>query len=435
MKTGLSVLFAILLGFCAFQGTQLIKLQSEQTELKNDFAEINRINYGLFNVNLWKDKALSIFQDKISGFQINPDIYKELDVQLQVYLRALHKEYIVSGKLIDQLLEEASKKSKINKMFLKLIKDNVHGFVDNMDLKSKIPMIAKELAKELKKNEPTIKGFLEEELNGMLFDETSTIVYTDPRNVLYEKYNVDDFKECSQKITPQIERLDQSIKEKLKLIYILLIGAVLIWVLLYRVIGYKFLVVGLTLISLIFLYLGVILPMIDIDARLNEFSFNIIGNDITFDQQVLYFQSKSILDVTWTLLEGSGLDLKIVGLLILLFSIVFPFFKLILSTLFLFMEKVEQSKIAQNVIFYLGKWSMADVFVVAMFMAYIGFYGLVTSQMGEIAPNEGGYAVETLNYSKLSPGALFFTSYCILSIITSIIINRHFTSSKENSVD
>ncbi len=434
MKTGLSLLLAILLGFCAYQGTQLVKLQSEQTTLKNDFAEINRINYGLFNVDLWKDKALSIFQDKIADFKINPDIYKELDVQLQVYLRALHKEYIVSGKLVNQLLEEASKGSKINKMFLKLIKDNVHDFVDNMDLKSKIPMIAKELAKELKKNEPTIKGFLEEELNGMLFDETSQIEYTDPRDVLYKKYEVQDYKACSQKIAPQIERLEESISEKLKLIYGLLIGAALFWFLLYRFVGYKLLVVGLTIISMILLYLGVILPMIDIDARLNEFSFNIIGNNITFDQQVLYFQSKSILDVTWTLLEGTGIDLKIVGLLILLFSIVFPFFKLLLSTLFLFVEKIEQSKLAQNVIFYLGKWSMADVFVVAMFMAYIGFYGLVTSQMGEIAPNDGGYAVETLNYSKLSPGALFFTSYCILSIITSIIINRHFVFSNNKEV-
>ena len=67
---------------------------------------------------------------------------------------------------------------------------------------------------------------------------------------------------------------------------------------------------------------------------------------------------------------------------------------------------------------------MADVFVVAMFMAYIGFYGIITSQLGDIGRNQTGYAVETLNYSKLSPGALFFTTYCILSIITGILIKR-----------
>ena len=67
---------------------------------------------------------------------------------------------------------------------------------------------------------------------------------------------------------------------------------------------------------------------------------------------------------------------------------------------------------------------MADVFVVALFMSYIGFHGLLTSQLGGIARNETGFAIETLNYSRLAPGAFFFTSYCILSIIIGIIINR-----------
>ena len=68
---------------------------------------------------------------------------------------------------------------------------------------------------------------------------------------------------------------------------------------------------------------------------------------------------------------------------------------------------------------------MADVFVVAMFMAYIGFYGIVTSQLTSISHNPNGYAVETLNYSKLAPGALYFTLYCLLSIVIGIVINRH----------
>ena len=68
---------------------------------------------------------------------------------------------------------------------------------------------------------------------------------------------------------------------------------------------------------------------------------------------------------------------------------------------------------------------MADVFVIALFMAYIGFYGLVTSQLSGISSNQTGYAVETLNYTKLGPGVLFFTSYVVLSVITSIIINKH----------
>lgn len=178
------------------------------------------------------------------------------------------------------------------------------------------------------------------------------------------------------------------------------------------------------------LVLGVTLPMMDIDARLNAFSMELFDEQITFDEQIMYFQSKSILDVTETLIKGQGIDLKIVGVLIFLFSIVFPFFKLVLSTSFMYIKKLQHNKWVQMIIFNLGKWSMADVFVVAMFMAYIGFYGLITSQLTEISSNQTGYAVETLNYSKLSPGALFFTSYCLLSILASLILNK-----KANEVD
>ena len=70
---------------------------------------------------------------------------------------------------------------------------------------------------------------------------------------------------------------------------------------------------------------------------------------------------------------------------------------------------------------------MADVFVVAIFMAYIGFYGIITSQLDSISQNQGGFAIETINYSRLAPGAFFFTAYTLLSIFISILINKQST--------
>jgi len=220
-----------------------------------------------------------------------------------------------------------------------------------------------------------------------------------------------------------IEEKEVEINANIKLIYILLIAALLLMALFYKWINFKGLILSFTLISIIFLVLGITLPMIDIDARLESFNINLMGNDLSFDEQVLYFQSKSITDVTQTLIQSRGIDTKVVGILVFLFSIVFPFIKLVLSSLFLFMERVRRSKWAKNIIFYLGKWSMADVFVVAIFMAYIGFYGIISSQLNEIAAGDA-YSVDTVNYSRLSPGALFFTSYCILSIIISILLDR-----------
>jgi len=149
------------------------------------------------------------------------------------------------------------------------------------------------------------------------------------------------------------------------------------------------------------------------------------------DYQRLIYLYKSIIDVTKTLLEGHGIDLKIVGLLILLFSIVLPFAKMILTTAFLYMEKSRQSKIVKTIIFYLGKWSMADVFVVAIFMAYIGFYGLLSAQLGDMENQTDMYTLETVNYSKLSPGVIFFTLYVILSIILSSIVHKRFKKAED----
>ena len=139
---------------------------------------------------------------------------------------------------------------------------------------------------------------------------------------------------------------------------------------------------------------------------------------------MIYFQSKSIVEVTKTLWDSGGIDLKAVGALVLLFSIVFPFIKLLLSAGYLFMNSLKSSKLVQNIIFHLGKWSMADVFVVAIFMAYIGMYGIITSQLSAIDNGRQGFVIETLNYSRLALGAFFFTAYTILSIVIGIVINR-----------
>jgi len=408
--------------FSCFQAKELYTLQQDQTSIKEDFAEINKINHGLFNVELWKDKALNIFDSKIKDFEIDPKMYREVNRQLVTYLNQVYDEYIGSGKLIDQAMEEAKKKGTVNKLFLKLIKGSAKDMLEGFDLKSRIPGVANELTKEIKSNEHVIKKYMTDELNSMLFSGAKS-TYKDPRIPLLKKYEAEEFEVLSQELTERSSEIQTQINNKLYWIYGLLLLCILIAAFGYRWIKFKALILTYTLISVIMLVLGISLPMIDIDARLNSFALNLVGNEINFSEQVMYFQSKSILDVTSTLINSSRIDTKVVGILVFMFSIVFPFFKLILSTFYLFVAKVRESKLAQTIIFYLGKWSMADVFVVAIFMSYIGFYGIIASQLEEISSSTR-YEVETINYSKLSPGALFFTSYCILSIITSIIISK-----------
>jgi len=423
MKYVLSFILVAIIGFGSWKGISLSKLNAEQVSDKSALADLNRVNYGLFNIQLWKEKALNIFGTKIKEFKLDPQVYNDVEKELQKYLRKLYKEYIVSGKLLDGFIAQAEKDGKINKLFAKLIKDNVGDQIGKMGIDKQIPTLAKTLSAELKANEGMLVGYLKGGLENLLFSG-SPANYVDPRQKIYEYYGQTNLEETNTYLKTRVIERQAVIDSNIKMVYLLLLGAVLLSFVLYKILTPKIAITLITLSSIVLLLLGVTMPMIDIDARLNGFTMDVVGSAISFNEQYLYYQSKSILDVTKALIEGRGIDLKIVGILILLFSIVVPFLKLLLSMMYLYNRKSRSSKIVKNIIFYLGKWSMADVFVVAMFMAYIGFYGLVTSQLGQIGRNQNGFAVETINYSQLSPGALFFTTYCILSIIIGMLIHR-----------
>lgn len=416
-----------ILAFCiiALSGKFAFDLHKEyqiKTTLQYDFAEVNRVNYGLFNLQLWKDKAIEIMQTKVKEFKISPKMYTSLEKEVDKYIDEVYEQYFSTEKLAAQINDNL-KESKVPKMFLKMFAGNIEEQIDKFDIKGKLPAIAKQISKEIKKNEPQIQAYVQKEILNMVMADTES-QFVERRTSIYEKYGKPDLDQTNSEIKIRLATLERAIQTKINYVLMLLAAAVLVLLLGMRFAAANISIAGMSLASVVLLLLGITLPMIDIDARLNSFKMMLLGSNIEFGEQILYFQSKSIYDVTYTLWQGSGWDLKLVGTLIFLFSIVFPILKLILSTGYLFSAKIKGNNFAKAVIFYLGKWSMADVFVVAIFMAYIGFYGIITSQLGAIGQNQNGYAIETMNYSKLSPGALFFTCYCILSIITSLIIDR-----------
>jgi len=431
-----NIILVIALGLFVFTCKSSFDLYNQvryQKSIKEDHAAINMITYGLFDIQLWKEKALNIFKKNIEDYEIAPSAYDQLDIELQKYLMSLYKRYFESGELIDIILDKMTESGSMNKMFVTLIQKNISSQIGDLHLEKEIPGLSNQLITEIKKNEPQIKAYFQAELMTMVMNDVQDNI-RDRRENYYAKYNFSSYPETNQFLLSEIEANDKIIKPNLTKNVILLAILTTLFFITIKILGFKMMILGLTLTSVIFLMLGITLPMIDIDARLNAFNISLMGEPIAFEEQMIYFQSKSILDVTKTLWQGQGIDLKLVGTLVFLFSIVFPFSKLVLSAFYLFSEKLSANRIVQNIIFHLGKWSMADVFVVAMFMAYIGFYGIVTSQLSGISNNPNGYAVETLNYSKLAPGALYFTLYTLLSILIGILISRNSLKASSTSL-
>lgn len=424
MRIVLNLVIAALIGFGSWKGYDLYKLTTEVNECRYDFAEINKINYGLFNIDIWKEKIFSVIEKKAKGFEFDSSDLSSFQRQIENYLYDMHKEYIESGKLVEMFMDGDNQDNKLVGLFMGMFKGNIEKKVSNLDFKSKIPGIAAQMMKEFEKKIPELKKQITAQVGDMLVKESNSRLI-DKRDAIYSKYGTSDLATTNSEMRTRIEEAGVLSKSLITQILLGLGLAILLTLIFTKILTFKTAMLWLTVSCMVFLTLGLALPMIDLDARLSEVDISLMGEQVHFDEQVMYFQSKSILGVTKTLLEGEGVDLKLVGFLILLFSIILPFFKMLLTTFYLYIQKARTSRFVKVVIFYLGKWSMADVFVVAIFMAYIGFYGLLNSQLASMA---GGGSesmdIETVNYSKLSPGIIFFTLYCLFSILMSSLIHR-----------
>jgi len=128
---------------------------------------------------------------------------------------------------------------------------------------------------------------------------------------------------------------------------------------------------------------------------------------------ILSFESKSVIGSIEKLWENGEI---VIALVIFLFSVALP----TLKTLFLlFVSVVSQSDFAHKVVKFfktLGKWSMLDVFVVAIFLVYL------TSNSSDVSRAEA------------QVGLYFFLAYVAVSIVVSLGVDKMLTLSKQNKL-
>ena len=154
-------------------------------------------------------------------------------------------------------------------------------------------------------------------------------------------------------------------------------------------------------------------------------SIALMGHPIYFENQVLYFQSKSILDVFWIMVTHKDFQMKIVGVLLITFSIFFPVLKMISSLGYYYnYRNTRDNPVIKFFVLKSGKWSMADVMVVAIFMAYIGFNGIISSQFDQLRSAAQEMVIITTNGTSLQPGYFVFMAYTLLALLLSEFLTR-----------
>ncbi|MEE9493581.1 MAG: paraquat-inducible protein A [Gammaproteobacteria bacterium] len=132
---------------------------------------------------------------------------------------------------------------------------------------------------------------------------------------------------------------------------------------------------------------------------------------------VAYQKTRSILGTVRDLAESSN---YLVAFLIMLFSVIVPILKgLMLSASIALKEHpiAHKGRLFSGAI---SKWSMADVFVIAIIVAYMA--ANASQQSGELM---------TLT-ATFGQGFYFFLGYCLLSIVSAQILASHARTTSDN---
>ena len=188
----------------------------------------------------------------------------------------------------------------------------------------------------------------------------------------------------------------------------------------------KLLCLALMIISLGLLYPGVTQPVLTLTgtvekAKIAELGIEMIAGEgadaetrqmlsaissfLGFDriegELEAYHNTRSIWGTVDELARTGNLP---VALLIVFFSLVIPLFKLSLQLASLFLSNSEMRAPLLWLNAALSKWSMSDVFVMGVLVAYMA--GSASGQMGDMLTM----------YASLEPGFYYFLAYCLFAI-------------------
>ncbi len=408
---------SLLLIAAAFCGYKVHQLSAQQETIKRDYSIINNVSFGLLSVNKWRDQIMMTVQNKIDNFHFTDSQRRDMKKEIEQLLHSL----------VDTAVGMINKPQKT--VGGKLKKMVFNALVDKQQIQAQVPGFAEKIMQEIEK--PSSKKKLKRIASSKLREigeDTYDSAETDQQTItdsIFKKYNAPDektFDSNSEKIFEMIRA--QTYKYAVAMIIAVVIILGLWWVLRKDEHLFKPLYILSALSALVMLVVGVTSTMIELDARIKSIDFQLAGTTISFNNQVLFFQSKGILDVVKIMIDTGKWDMIAVGCLIFCFSILFPLTKLICGCVYLLAEKKRKNKTLEYFAFKSGKWSMADVTVVAIMMTYIGFNGVVQSQLASLNIQSETIASIATNYTSLQPAFIIFTGFVVYGLVLSLILKK-----------
>ena len=408
---------SILLGLEGFFSYRLHDLSARQEMIKLDHSTINNISYGLLSVDQWRDEVSGIVNRQVKHFKLTPKQKQELQAEVESVLYALINKAEAMVEKKPQSLAGKIRKLAV-KTFVKTdkVKAQVPDFArkmiakaDNPNQKNKLSNLAMGKFTQLQRTESVDSAL---RVNRALFDR------------MFRKYQVHSKEQLNEKL----DRMLQDIRTDMYRDCFLMLGCILAvlalwWVLRKRTELHGTLFILSLLFAFILLAVGLSASMIEVDCRIKTLDFVLLGEHVSFKDQVLFYESKSILGVVEVLVKQPAVDSIAVGVLILCFSILFPVMKLTSTGIHLLSKrKLAENRVIKYFAFQSGKWSMADVIVIAILMTYIGLNGLLDKQLAMLNIRSEALTLITTNNTALQPGYIIFISFVLYGLILSTIL-------------
>jgi len=413
------ILSILLLSSIVYSVNQLVETGKRAKSIKIDYAELHGVQYGLFNSTIWTEKISAVVNQKIDEFDFTGTNREEI------------KKYVET--IVDTLIVEADKKvrreNKKRGFFNSILGDTKQKITDELvdirSLREKVPQFTEAVLNELEKpaNQKVLKAVMRDKLQ-QLMQSNLAVVDMSKYNAILKRYQCETFEICST----LLYKLREEKAKEMNNYTIAILSMAFILIILIILQGTKLRSVSLFVLSATSLSLlapGLLLPMLDIEAKISKLYFTILDKPLTFTNQILFYKSKSISDLVELLLESDELKMVFVGILLIMFSVIFPTLKLLSTYLYFYSRSfIGNNALVRFFALKSTKWSMADVMVVSIFMAYLGLDGVIDSELNRLVKESEPINVITTNGTDLQVGFFLFLGFVASSFVLSILVEN-----------
>jgi len=418
----LLLLSAILLAVIIYMSIALFKQGQQAKIYKHDYAIMHSSEYGMFNSDVWTGKIIQAIDKKIENFNLDSSNRDEIKGYIETIIDTL---VIEAERVVKE--RNRGKHGFLNSILGSTKQMITNSIIDFKDIRKRVPEFTNTVMIEIEKpeNQQRTKALIREKFKQFMASEIILSTDMNPYYDVIKKYGNKDLEHSSRTLDKKLKENRSTMNGLMEMMLILSFLSIIFILIQRKLNTISLLILMGTTVTL--LVSGIMLPMLDIEAKIVKLYFIILDQSVVFENQILFFESKSISDLVELLIHSDKLKMIFVGILLVMFSVIFPTLKLISTALYFYSKStLGNNPVTRFFALKSTKWSMADVFVVSIFMAYLGLDGVVSSELKHLENKSADpINIITTNGTHLEVGFFLFLGFVLTSFVLAHLVEKY----------